>query len=134
MQHWSTGRSRQANYDGPRYDWGILMRAAQAYTLEGSPRMELPQAAQPQVDYGFTGKEEKRLESRSRWNLKSLRRKRKKDESVIEESDHHDKFIIREESLKNKFPDIISNDDTGQASIMMTIRWLTILAAMKSNS
>lgn len=81
--------------------------------VEESPRMELPQAAQPQVDYGFTGKEEKCLESRSRWNLKSLRRKRKKDESVIEESDHHDKFIIREESLKNKFPDIISNDDTG---------------------
>ena len=33
---------RQASYDGPRYDWGILMRAAQAYTLEGTPRVQLP--------------------------------------------------------------------------------------------
>ena len=33
---------RQASYDGPRYDWGVLKQAAQAYTLEGSPRVELP--------------------------------------------------------------------------------------------
>ena len=33
---------RQPSYDGPRYDWGVLKQAAQAYTLEGTPRMELP--------------------------------------------------------------------------------------------
>ena len=33
---------RQASYDGPRYDWGVLKQAAQAYTLDGTPRVELP--------------------------------------------------------------------------------------------
>ena len=33
---------RQPDYDGPRYDWGVLAREAQSFSLEGQPRVKLP--------------------------------------------------------------------------------------------
>ena len=33
---------RQPDYTGPRYDWGILAREAQAFSEDGQPRVKLP--------------------------------------------------------------------------------------------
>lgn len=33
---------RQPDYTGPRYDWGVLAREAQAFTEDGQPRVKLP--------------------------------------------------------------------------------------------
>lgn len=81
-----------------------------------SRRFNLPKISPP-CECQAVRESEKESESRLKKTLRSLRRKRKKDESVIEESDHHDKFIIREESLEGKLPDIISKDTCASENV-----------------
>lgn len=76
--------------------------------VQYSRRIGLPKVTLPSKHECACESEEKESESRLKRAIKSLRRKRKKDEDIIEESDHHEQF----ESPERELPCSVIEDDT----------------------
>ena len=75
-------------------------------SVKKSHRFNLPRLSTP-CECQAVRESEKESESRLKKTLKSLRRKRKKDEGIHEEADRQEEFILPEKPLEEELPSIL---------------------------